>query len=172
MNGLTFQPAFDVFHTMFRYLRIRDALGDEVIHRDQLRIADFYLAFFFRAENIRLKPKDQSIRKTARRVGPPSPYQRQPDDSLLFARMGPIQHASLRSLLHYGYFELAENGTSFVATTDLRAPDDLQQRIIQANAADHEVIEAIVRLIRDYPLTGRDGLKSRTALMEHRYDVI
>jgi ABC-3C biological conflict system middle component len=172
MNSLTFQPAFDVFHTMFRYLRIRDALNDEVVHRDQLRIADFYLAFFFRAESIRLKPKDQSIRKIARRVGPSSSYQRQPDDALLFARMGPIQHASLRSLVHYGYFAVDETGTSFVAKTSLQAPDDLQERIKQANVTDHEVIEAIVRLIRDYPLTGRDGLKSRTALMEHRYDVI
>jgi hypothetical protein len=172
MNGLTFQPAFDVFHTMFRYLRIRDALDETVVHRDQLRIADFYLAFFFRAESIRLKPKDQSIKKIARRIGPPSSYQRQPDDGLLFARMGPIQHASLRSLVHYGYFALAETGTSFVAKTKLSAPGDLQERIAQANDINHEVIDAIVRLIRDYPLTGRDGLKSRTALMEHRYDVI
>jgi hypothetical protein len=172
MNSLTFQPAFDVFHTMFRYLRIRDALDEEAVHRDQLRIADFYLAFFFRAEGIRLRPKDQSIRKIARRVGPTSAYQRQPDDGLLFARMGPIQHASLRSLVHYGYFKQAESGALLVVKTDLQMPNDLRERISEANLADDDVVKAIVRLIRDYPLTGRDGLKSRTALMEHRYDVI
>lgn len=173
MSGLSFQPAFDVFHTMFRYLRIRDALDiGQAVHRDQLRIADFYLAFFFRAEHIRLKPGDQSIRKIARRIGPSSLYQKQPDDGLLFARMAPIQHASLRSLIHYGYFEPDPAGISFVAKTDLRAPEELQQRIASVNVVDKEVVDSIVKLVSEYPLTGRDGLKSRTGLMEYRYDIV
>lgn len=173
MSGLSFQPAFDVFHTMFRYLRIRDVLGNEKsIHRDQLRIADFYLAFFFRAEYIRLRPGDQSIKRIARSIGPSSLYQKQPDDGLLFARMAPIQHASLRSLIHYGYFEPDQAAISFVAKTDLRVPEELQQRIVSINIVDKEVVDSIVKLVREYPLTGRDGLKSRTGLMEYRYDVV
>lgn len=172
MNSLSFQPAFDVFHTMFRYLRIRDALNEATIHRDQLRIADFYLAFFFRAEKIRLRPQDQTIRKIARRVGPPSLYQKQPDDGLLFARMAPIQQVSLKTLVHCGYFAPEHPGTSFVTKTDLSVPSDLQERILQANSSNEEVVEAIVKLIREYPLTGQNGLKSRTQLMEYRYDIV
>jgi hypothetical protein len=48
MMQLSFQPAFDVFHTAFRFLRLRRLMAEgEEWHFDQLRIADYYLLFFY-----------------------------------------------------------------------------------------------------------------------------
>ncbi|KIP15259.1 hypothetical protein KY49_4595 [Burkholderia sp. MSHR3999] len=42
---------------------------------------------------------------------------------------------------------------------------------MKASDTDRIVVEYIVKKLASIPLLGNDGLKHRTGLMEHRYDV-
>jgi hypothetical protein len=172
MNYVAFQPAFDVFHTSFRFLRLRRLMEtNDPWHYDQLRIADFYLLFFFRLRDVRLKPTDRSIRRLAIELSGHR-YERQPSDQIVFNRMERIQRAAIGTLTINGFFESEPLKSGYVAETGKVEPDALAMRIEAINQHEIKLLEAVQRLITDYNLLGPDGLKARTGLLEHKYDAV
>jgi hypothetical protein len=172
MNQISFQPAFDVFHTEFRILRLRHFLGSpKVWHYDQLRIADFYLLFFFRLGSARLSNEHRAIKNLAR-LAAANRYEHQPDDVLLFGRMRPIQNAAIRTLAANGYFEMDALADGEIRETEKVEPHALLQRIQTINASQQNVVKAIFDVVSSYDLLGPNGLKARTGLLEHRYDAV
>jgi hypothetical protein len=172
MNYLAFQPAFDVFHTAFRFLRLRRLLeSDHAWHFDQVRIADFYLLFPFRLNDVRLKQNHRSIRRVAQGFTKKR-YENQPDDNLLFSRMRPIQRAAAETLVANGFFDEEAFKKELVIETDKVESGVLSSRIDQLNADQPQLMQALRALLEDYDLLGPDGLKARTRLLEHRYDAV
>lgn len=172
MNYLSFQPAFDVFHTQFRFLRLRRLMSsDAPWHYDQLRIADFYLLFFFRIQNMRFYPKHKSIKRLAREHSI-SRYEKQPDDKLIFSRMEQIQKVAISTLASYGYFDFNSFQREIVVETDLNEPEGVSQRIDALNEQETEIMQALQAIVTEYNLLGADGLKARTGLLEYRYDAV
>src|SRR5690349_18245742 len=99
MIQLAYQPAFDPFHAIFRLLRLRPVLvGSGSLHRDHVRLLDFYLLFPFRIEGIRLLSKHRGYRKLASVYATAKLYGDQPEDVTLFSRMEPIQTVALETL--------------------------------------------------------------------------
>lgn len=171
MSLISFQPAFDVFHTEFRFLRLRRIMtAENPWHLDQLRIADFYLLFFFRIQDVRLSPRHRSMKKRSQQYSF-SRYERQPDDQLLFARMEGVQRAAFETLVSKGFFDADSFVTGFVVDTNLPEPLEISNRIDEINSGQSSLMEDLSGLIEGYPLLGPDGLKSRTQLLEHRYDI-
>lgn len=172
MSQISFQPAFDVFHTEFRLLRLRRFLGSQKTwHYDQLRIADFYLLFFFRLSSARLSNEHRAVKKLAN-LATANRYEHQPDDVLLFARMRPIQDAAINTLAANGYFDMDALVNARVKETDKVEPILLLQRIDAVNLSQQHMIDAIFSVVSSYELLGPNGLKARTGLLEHRYDAI
>lgn len=172
MNQLAFQPAFDVFHTEFRFLRLRRLMGADFIWQyDQLRIADFYLLFFFRLQNARLAPQHRSIKAQAKNCPQPS-YEKQPDDQILFSRMATIQRAAAETLVVNGFFDSAEFKLERLVETGKVEPEALCRRIDEINEEQTGRMEALSTLISSYDLLGENGLKARTGLLEYRYDAV
>lgn len=172
MNHLAFQPAFDVFHTEFRFLRLRRLMSsDAPWHYDQLRIADFYLLFFFRLSDVRLSPKHRSLRKLARERSSRR-YENQPDDQLVFSRMERIQLAAIDTLVAKEFFDANFFKNEFLVETAQREPESLSIRVELINTQEAEIMEALQSLVTEYDLLGPDGLKARTGLLEYRYDAI
>ncbi|WP_031371022.1 ABC-three component system middle component 5 [Lysobacter antibioticus] len=172
MNYLTFQPAFDVFHTEFRFLRLRRLMESGIAwHYDQLRIADFYMLFFFRLQDVRLARQHTSIKKFAHKVGE-GRYERQPDNALIFGRMERIQRAAIGTLIAKEFFDAESFKNELVVETDLVEPEAVSQRIDAINRQETEIMQFIQVLIADYALLGPNGLKDRTGLLEYRYDAI
>lgn len=172
MSYLSFQPAFDVFHTQFRFLRLRRLMSaDNPWHYEQLRIADFYLLFFFRLQAARLSPKHRSL-KTLARAAKGMRYEHQPEDQLIFSRMERVQFAAAGTLVANNFFETEAFQSNVIVETTQPEPHPLTMRIDAVNAEQTEILEAIQSLITGYGLLGPDGLKARTGLMEYRYDAI
>ncbi|HUD40750.1 MAG TPA: ABC-three component system middle component 5 [Dokdonella sp.] len=172
MNHLAFQPAFDVLHTEFRFLRIRRILTSNRHWRyDQIRIADFYLAFPFRLGDVRLKPIHRSVKRLAQEFSK-GRYESQPDDHLLFSRMQPIHRAAAETLIANGFFDEKAFKSELIAETGKIEPPALSARIEQVNADHASLMEVIRTMLEDYPLLGANGLKDRTGLLEFRYDAI
>lgn len=172
MNYLSFQPAFDVFHTEFRFIRLRRLMSqDAPLHYDQLRIADFYLLFFFRLQDVRLSNAHRAIKKFARELSAQR-YENQPDDQLLFSRMEPIQRAAIDTLIANNFFDAELFKKDFVVETNLVESDALSKRVDEINEQEARIMNALRSLLIDYDLLGPNGLKARTGLLEFRYDAI
>ena len=168
---IAYHPAFDAGHAIFRFLRLRIGLSLDIIEFDKLRILDFYLLFPHRAASIRLMQADTHLRSLAKQAEAGAGYSSLPSDPALFARMEPCQIAAAQTMATQGAIveEALAQGMIEFATLDL--PEELRQRVIDANASDAWGIK-IVSALKTYPLLGGGGLKDRTGLIEHRYDKV
>ena len=134
MIQLTYEPAFDAFHAAFRILRLRPIIANAgPLHRDHVRIIDFYQLFPHRIDGIRLKPQDRRFRRLATAFQSKRPYGEQPDDSLLFDRMDSLQVTALDTLAAQDYIDQEKWKRGEVAITRKVPPDALSARIDDAN---------------------------------------
>jgi hypothetical protein len=173
MIQLTFQPALDPFHTVFRLLRLRPLISRRgPLHRDFVRILDFYLVFPFRIEDIRLLPKHRRYKTLLTRLTYSKPYGDQPDDQPLFLRMEMIQNAALETLVNETFFDPAAWNVSEVRATDVSVPPPISARIEGLNSLQPELLKFLETLATEYTLLGPAGLKARTGLIEFRYDPV
>lgn len=173
MIQLTYEPAFDAFHTVYRILRLRPIIAEfGPLHRDHVRIIDFYQLFSHRIEGIRLKPSHRAYRRLAKTYEGRKPYGQQPDDRLLFNRMGPLQVTALDTLAAQELLDPESWRRNEALATKKPVPEALAERIDEANEADEQLVSFLRILSSEYELTGPDGLKARSGLMEHRHDAV
>lgn len=171
MNYVSYQPAFDVYHTVFRLLRISTFSGMSEISVEQLRIVDFYLLFFSRLADVRLSPAHRKIKVLAKQLARDT-YEVQPDDRLLFARMGTIQEAAFRTLASSGVIDSVRLGFGVFSLTGDGLSVGVEERISEINAEDKEKMKSLDVLMTQYEINGKNGLKDRTNLMEFKYDAV
>lgn len=173
MTQLTYNEAFDPYHAAFRFLRLN--LACQLQNRmpfDTLRILDFYLLFPFRLQAIKFYSHDTGWRKISRSYVDKAPYGTMPDDTSIFARMEPFQRAAAASLVESGHLSSEAWKTDQVEFSVLELPTALTARCSELNERMADIMTILCQIKARYPLTGRDGLKDRTGLLEHRYDAV
>ena len=167
---LAYHPALDPYHAAFRMLRILSLSPTLTYETDRLRILDFYLAFPSLIDSIRVPPTLRSRRK---RVTPPdNKYKFNGEPSFVFTQMRTLQEMALQLLASSGLVDrnTFQHGRVRVDLTKLS--NDLQRSIEGRNALEAELVAFLVSDLAAIPLTGKDGLKHRTLLMEYRYDPV
>jgi hypothetical protein len=167
MIQITYQPAFDPFHTIYRVFRLRDRFKDVEIQRG--RIVDFYLLFPFRLSEITFKRGDQRCKKTATNYSDRRGYAIQPAPRALFESMKPVYDAATQTMAAEGYLDNDALLRGMLTVTTKPLPGKLSARIFLDNEAESDLLHCLYALL-DYDLLGADGLKARTGLMEHRND--
>lgn len=171
VNHLTYEPAFDPLHTMFRAFRLREGLGQPFrLPRDLFRILDFYLLFPASLQNVRFRPEHQRLKRQAAGTKRAPPYGQRPNDAMLFERMRPFQNAALDTLALQGFFSNEALNEGWVAPGEKPWPPELALRVEATNAEEANLIAALRTMASEYLLEGANGLKDRTGLLEHRYD--
>lgn len=171
MIQLSYQPAFDATHAIFRFLRIREALGLLSIEVDKLRILDYYLLFPPQASEIRLRQSDLWIRNAAKKFERRKSSAKLPSKEVLFEKMKSPQVAALQTMVASGSIDAASMRQNLVKFQSLALPPSLTNRVKEANEREADVMK-IVEALQHYPLLGKDGLKDRTGLLEYRYDQV
>ncbi len=173
MTQLSYEPAFDPYHTIFRLHRLMISLPNRVNYRvESIRILDFYLLFPYLIKEIRLKVEHRSFKKIATGYEDRRPYGRHPNAQVLFSRMEPIQKAALSTMAIEGYLDLPayeKHEVSFLAD---EVPTVLYEKCMQKNSEEENIISILSAFAIEYELLGPNGLKARTTLMEHRNDAI
>jgi hypothetical protein len=173
MIQLTYQPAFDAFHTAFRFLRLRaSVLTEKPLSRDHFRILDFYLLYPFRSGDIRLMQGHRRFKKIAQNYSNTRPYGDLPEDRVLLRRMLPIQTASLDTLARNALLDSDAYRRGLISRTGVKLPAPLQSRIDEQNSAQSELLEFLRSLGNEYELLGPNGLKDRSGLMEWAHDAV
>jgi hypothetical protein len=171
VSQLTFQPALDPFHAIFRIFRLLQAVNQPA-PLDLTRILDFYLLFPFRIRSLRLAPKHQKYKKLSEKYAHLTPYGEQPEPVLLLKRMQPMQLAALETLASKSYINPSAWASELVQKTERTPPSEIESRAEEQNKQQSDLIEFLQLLAAEYDISGDNGLKARSGLLEYRYDTL
>lgn len=170
---LTFQPALDPQHTVFRTLRLLDgAASCFPAEIDKARILDFYVAFPFRAVDFEFRRGQGRLRKIAAAYEELRPYGGLPEDRDLFARMRPLQDLAHETLAAKGIIDPDALQQGMFVRGEVEPPAKLKTRVSEINSEQAELVGMLEVMCETNQLLGPDGLKKRSGLMEYRYDVV
>ena len=161
---LSYHPALDPYHTAFRYLRTF-MLTPRPMEYDRLRLLDLYLLFPEFAADMRLPRSALAWR--GRLQARANEYWSTCDRMLLFQQMTPIQKCAL-SLLEAADLVIQDPGSRMWSVHANQHPIVLAA--VERNQEDTEIVGFLSEVLLPLPLTGSQGLKARTGLMEWRYD--
>ncbi|MDB2438747.1 hypothetical protein N9W89_08540 [Hellea sp.] len=171
MADLTYEGAFDAYHTIHRYLRIFLGLPEvEKVEQDRLRIADFYLAFPESLKNFKGQRGDMKIRRLAINEIQISRYGLLPDEVTLFNRMESTQEAAFSTLAKAGYINGEQFSQGWIAPQIDAIPSSLKESCILSLQARPMLMAVQRSILTSYKLLGKGGLKDRSGLMDFRYD--
>jgi hypothetical protein len=166
---LLYHPAYDLYHCIFRILRLSAALPTGEYDFLRIRILDFYL--LFPAELGEVSFPRQATRYKKPFAAMRNSYNAIEDPFRIFSTLEPYQVAAAKCLASYGLISNAalESG-KFVRISEVAVPNDLRDEISRSNSDQSDLIELLTGPFREIGLFGKSGLKARTSLFEHRYD--
>ncbi|HEN3580842.1 TPA: ABC-three component system middle component 5 [Yersinia enterocolitica] len=163
---LIYHPAYDAYHCLFRMIAVIDHLS--TLEVDKARILDFYLMFPSLVSDIRMPPNYIGDKKVAKSYA--NKYHDPINQLSTFRDMHQIQIAALRCLAASGLIDLPRFEKGEVHRTDMEIPDGLLLSMRGFLNEKNNIYTFIIEKLSKFNLTGKDGLKDRTRLMEYRYD--
>jgi hypothetical protein len=164
---LIYHPAFDAFHCVFRMLAVSRKV--ENLEVDKARLLDFYLLFPAAIAAVRLPAALAEIRKLSAALA--NVYHDPVSPISTFREMHHIQDAALKCIAAAGLIDLERYEAGFVTRTTAAISEELADKVDAFLADKQPLADLLLCELASLPLCGHDGLKHRTELMEHRYDV-
>lgn len=168
---LAFQPAYDAYHSAFRFFQLREVIGDSV-ELDRYRIIDYYMCFPSELATFRFNPAHRRFRKIGEHYAKANDFERRPTNRTIFARMRMVQAAALQTLENEGFLRIGCIDELRVEQTSKPTPDAILARVKKRRETYSDVIDALSSINTEYILVGPTGLKARSNLLEHKYDAI
>ena len=166
---LIYHPAFDIYHGVFRFLRLLRELPQSGTELERIRILDFYLLFPPLLRNVRFPAGTAQLKSYFSKL--PDLYEQIDDPKALFGRLAPYQQAALDALAARNLIDPGALAEGKVVRTGTIIPLELETVISRRNDNSKE-IQFLTGPLSQVSLYGRMGLKNRTDLFEYRYDPV
>lgn len=166
---LLYHPFSDARHCVFRMLRLLEHIGQREVELQRLRIWDFYLLFPEALALITLPSGNTALKRqlnASRNV-----YDVMPDTKRAFARLEPMQQAAVRHLAAKNLIDASQLRDGKVVRTGIPLPDELRSMIVERNAASDALVNFLTTTFFTLELYGSQGVRQRTDLFDHRYDL-
>lgn len=167
--GLLYHPFSDARHCVFRLLRLLEQVGQREVELQRLRIWDFYLLFPDALIGVTLPRGNLALRRTLE--SKKNSYDIMPDAKRAFARLEPIQQAAVRHLAVKDLIDPKLLRDGKVARTAVALPLEFASLVQQRNAENPILIQFLTTAFFDLELYGAQGVRQRTDLFDHRYDL-
>jgi hypothetical protein len=170
---IVYNQAFDYYHAIFRMIQLLTHFKrNEYVELDRLRIWDFYLLFPNKVHEIKLKRNEDDVKSLIKRFikEKDNPYNEVFDNKKVFEKIRPYQITALKCLASYGIINnelLKQNRISIISDKMLQS---FQVRFEELSEKEKNVIAIMTSHFSYVSMFGPDGLKSRTGLMESKYD--
>lgn len=165
---LIYHPAFDIYHGVFRILRILNISPKQKFELERLRILDFYI--LFPNELFNFKFPMASVKKK-RQFHSDNLYQKINDPKRIFFRLEPYQICALKCLAARKFIDTDLFLDGKICRTEKPLPNELNEAVEKANKTSPALVEFINDSLLKIDLYGKSGLKGRSDLFEYRYDV-
>ena len=168
----TYNPAFDLYHSIFRMANIAAKLADgESMEVDKARIWDFYLLFPDKVYNIHLRNDEDQLKKYRSIIKKQNnPYDYHGDNRKLFEWIKPVQVSALGCLVSCGILNKEKYVEGRVCIDDRQSLGVFLQKAGSITVREQNVLSFMSCLSRALSMTGQYGLKARTELLESKYD--
>jgi hypothetical protein len=168
----TYNPAFDLYHSIFRIAHIAAKLDDgESLDVDKVRIWDFYLLFPDKVHSIHLRNDEDELKEYRRVIKKQNnPYDYHGDNRKLFEWIKPVQLSALGCLVSCGILNKEKYEEGRVSVNNSEALAAFLQKAGTITSREQNVLSFMSSLSRVMSMTGVFGLKARTELLESKYD--
>lgn len=167
---IAYHPAFDPYHTAFRIVRLLVA-QESALGEAHTRILDFHLVFPEAVQHITLPQALVRWRRYSRKLT--NQYWFNGERWMVFARMKPIFDAAVGLLYSSSVIDRDLFKQGLLRTSDTQPNTAaLLDAAREQNERDKELINFLVNSLGRIKLTGPDGLKDRTGLLEFKYDAV
>ncbi len=166
---LIYNPIYDIYHGVFRILRILETLESNPYRLEFIRIADFYFLFPHLFSEITLPRKYTKLKRQMATYK--NNYNEVPNHKGLLRELLKCQLMAIRSVAGAGLIDKEK----FQKGVVIRSSKTLPKNLIEVIAQDQEersYINDVILALSDITLQGPGGLKARTNLMEFRYDIV
>lgn len=170
---IIYNPAFDLYHAIYRMAHILQRLDDgETFEVDKVRIWDFYMLFPSKLYSVSLRQLDDTIVNARKKFieNSKNPYDYSGDNRKLFEWIKPFQMSALNCLVSCGILVKDDYLDGKVSVASRKSLDDFVQKAGAISLKEQNVLSFLSIFSRYMPLTGSNGLKARTRLMESKYD--
>jgi hypothetical protein len=164
---LVYHPAYDVNHGMFRMLRLLEANPERLLRWDTFRILDIYYLFPHLLADAQLPRKFGKAKIAYGASG--SKYTRAPAPKVFIQQMAGLHESIAISLVSKGFLQADAFKALTLQRTDELLPLAIRDAFVGADG-DQALIELLAVDLAAIPLTGHNGLKERTGLLESYYD--
>lgn len=178
MIQLSYDTAYDPYHTAFRMMRACVYAEGKFFHKQTLRILDFYINFPHLLESYlhdSISKLPRGGKDKIKKIGLesyPRPYGDLPESAMIFRQMENIQAAALQTLCFRGMLDSPSFKNDLIKIVPDKIPADLIAAIRLKNEEQSLLMDFLVNFLASIELYGPTGLKARTRLLEYRYDSI
>lgn len=167
---VSYEPSFDANHAAFRILRLHAGWPEGGAELSCVLICDLYTVFPHFVASCRVQRDHVRLRNLVVKQYGGAASRRLPDPATLLSMMRPYQHAALRALAQARFLSDSHLDQGLVKRGSLDLPEEVRTLIEERNSEQAELYGLLRVLISTYSSMGSDGLKSRSGLMEFRYD--
>ena len=166
---LTYHPAFDSYHCIFRMLYLLNAMEEKPFEVDLVKIFDFYLCVPSALSQFRYSSSLSRNKRWGQQLK--NDYNNSNNFKSLFFEVNKIQD---EVLVHLTSIELIDNSNyrnGEILFNREKLPNNIQALIKTNKSINADVLDFLITELKDLPLLGRGGIKDRSSLMDHRYDI-
>jgi hypothetical protein len=170
---ITYNPAFDLYHSIFRMAHIVNRLEDgEWFEIDKVRIWDYYLLFPSKLYDLSIKQTEKEVREARKRwiEKNRNPYEYSGNNRKLFEWIKPVQVSALSCLVSCGILSKDDYLNDKVCVSNREALRMFVEQAGDLTATERNTLSFLGLFSRSMPLSGANGLKARTDLLESKYD--
>src|SRR5690554_6850346 len=159
----------DPFHTSLRMAQIIvENEGD--IEKERLEIYDFACSAPYILSNSTLPQTAKKLKKFKRESK--ESYSGFQNNAKLFFGQKNVQETALRLMLGYDLICKDQIKCGKIKKTESGAWENILEILQTSTSIDKSLISALSEELKDMPISGKNGIKSRFKVMEHKYDSI
>ena len=169
---ITYNPAFDLYHSIFRMAHILMKMDDgKPLEIDRVRIWDFYMLYPVQLNHVSLKMNESEIRDARKLLKlKETPYDYKGDIRKLFGWIKPFQISALGCLVSCGILSKEEFEAGNVLVSNTAQLKAFVERSGNLSVQENNILNFLNFLFGGMSLTGVYGMKYRTKLLESKYD--
>lgn len=168
MFQLNFYPHLDIYHTAFRAICIGRAIPKLPV--DGYRLVYFFLTFPFELKIVRMR--GSKFKKLAESFEHLRPYRWAVEPSHTFLQMTEFQTVAVRALAHKAIVDREALKTEeFKLSPNFQEHPALRSEVGSFASARRSALDALLEVIGEHGISGKEGLKARSGLMPFKYDV-
>ena len=170
---IVYQPAFDLYHTLFRIMKLLSYFEkNDYIEIERLRIWDYYLLFPNKLKEVTLKQNEKQIKDLINNyiVKPKNPYEQILNDRKMFEKIRPYQMSAIKYLASLGIINQDYLKHNKITKISKEIFNDFNKEFINMTIQEENTIKLLTSHFYLMPLYGNNGLKSKTNLLESKYD--